>query len=75
MLELLKTVNGILHFKDGINIIGTIPRAIDIITLCIHPQHVEVSILVFEILHEFIWKSDEHMQLVLKALHNYKSEK
>jgi hypothetical protein len=74
-VALLKIVEEIIKFKDGIEELIRIPDAISVILFNFNFFHVEITSVVLEILSNLMYSSDEVMNLILEAANKLKKER
>lgn len=74
-LEILRVVQLIAKEKQGVHEILKVSNALTYILFNIHPNHVDLTCLVLEIIGELLWASNVAFELLMNSLNKLKVEK
>ena len=74
-LEILRVIRLICKQKEGIQEVLKVANSVTYILFNIHPNHVDLTCLIFEIIGELLWNSNVALELMLCSLTKLKAEK
>lgn len=74
-IEILKIIQLISKHKEGLEEILKVSNSFTYVFFNLHPTHVELTCLVFEIIGGLLWNSNAAFELMLSSLNKLKTEK
>ena len=74
-LEILRVIRLLCKQKEGIQEILKVSNAVTYVLFNIHPNHVDLTCLIFEVIGELLWSSNVALELFLCSLTKLKAEK